>query len=233
MAHAAADRTFETLAFDNQCLRQLPLDDPAGERHLHQRPVRGAHFSRVRPTPVEAPTLVCASAPALRLLGLSADQAARPDAAALLSGCAPIPGAEPAAHCYCGHQFGYFSGQLGDGATMYLGEVVNPGGERWELQLKGAGRTPYSRTADGRKARAPARGAAGPARGRGPRPPRRRGGLGCCRCCAPPSASSWPPRRWPRWACPPRGPAAWSPPTRGWSATRTTTATRAWSAARW
>ena len=62
-----------------------------------------------------------------------------------------LPGAEPAAHCYCGHQFGYFSGQLGDGATMYLGEVVNSKGERWEIQFKGAGKTPYSRTADGRK----------------------------------------------------------------------------------
>lgn len=78
-----------------------------------------------------------------------------------------IPGTEPAAHCYCGHQFGYFSGQLGDGATMYLGEVINSDGERWEMQFKGiislpissdyqspnpgAGKTPYSRTADGRK----------------------------------------------------------------------------------
>jgi uncharacterized protein YdiU (UPF0061 family) len=48
-------------------------------------------------------------------------------------------------------QFGHFSGQLGDGATMYLGEIVNPVGERWEIQFKGAGLTPYSRTADGRK----------------------------------------------------------------------------------
>ncbi len=48
-------------------------------------------------------------------------------------------------------QFGGFSGQLGDGATMYLGETVNPAGERWEIQFKGAGKTPFSRTADGRK----------------------------------------------------------------------------------
>ena len=52
-------------------------------------------------------------------------------------------------------QFGYFSGQLGDGATMYLGEVVNTAGERWEIQFKGAGKTPYSRTADGRKVTTP------------------------------------------------------------------------------
>jgi uncharacterized protein YdiU (UPF0061 family) len=78
-----------------------------------------------------------------------------------------LPGSEPAAHCYCGHQFGAFSGQLGDGATMYLGEVLaaqesEEGAEaetegkgrpvrRTELQFKGAGKTPYSRTADGRK----------------------------------------------------------------------------------
>ena len=50
-----------------------------------------------------------------------------------------------------GHQFGHFSGQLGDGAATYLGEVLNDRGERWELQLKGAGKTPYSRAGDGRK----------------------------------------------------------------------------------
>lgn len=54
-------------------------------------------------------------------------------------------------HCYCGHQFGQFAGQLGDGAAMYLGEVCTEAGERWELQLKGAGPTAFSRQADGRK----------------------------------------------------------------------------------
>ena len=54
-------------------------------------------------------------------------------------------------HSYCGHQFGSFAGQLGDGAAIALGEFVNTAGERWELQLKGAGKTPYSRHADGRK----------------------------------------------------------------------------------
>uniref|UniRef100_A0A8D0N2L3 Selenoprotein O n=1 Tax=Sus scrofa TaxID=9823 RepID=A0A8D0N2L3_PIG len=67
------------------------------------------------------------------------------------SGNALLPGSEPAAHCYCGHQFGQFAGQLGDGAAMYLGEVCTAAGERWELQLKGAGPTPFSRQADGRK----------------------------------------------------------------------------------
>lgn len=62
-----------------------------------------------------------------------------------------LPGSDPAAHNYCGHQFGHFAGQLGDGAAITLGEVVNVDGQRWEVQLKGAGLTPYSRAADGRK----------------------------------------------------------------------------------
>ena len=82
------------------------------------------------------------------------------DLTRFLSGNELMEGSEPAAHCYCGHQFGSFAGQLGDGAAIYLGEVAPPsseagggGGEqrRWELQLKGAGLTPFSRTADGRK----------------------------------------------------------------------------------
>jgi uncharacterized protein YdiU (UPF0061 family) len=55
----------------------------------------------------------------------------------------------PYAQCYGGHQFGVWAGQLGDGRAITLGEVLNNQGERWELQLKGAGKTPYSRTADG------------------------------------------------------------------------------------
>jgi len=122
---------------------------------LHSPPssvqVRNAAFSRVEPTPVEAPKLVAVSAPALALLELPASEAERPDFAAFFAGNTVLPGAQPAAHCYCGHQFGSFAGQLGDGATMYLGEVVRSDGTRVELQFKGAGKTPYSRTADGRK----------------------------------------------------------------------------------
>lgn len=58
---------------------------------------------------------------------------------------------QAAAHVYCGHQFGNFAGQLGDGAAMYLGDLKNPNGERMELQFKGAGKTPCSRDGDGRK----------------------------------------------------------------------------------
>ena len=136
------------LVFDNRSLRELPLD-PVADNYV--RTVRGAIFSRVAPTPVEAPRLVVASAPALALLGLTPAAASGAAGAAYFSGNTVLPGAEPAAHCYCGHQFGSFAGQLGDGATMYLGEVVTRAGGRVELQFKGAGKTPYSRTADGRK----------------------------------------------------------------------------------
>jgi uncharacterized protein YdiU (UPF0061 family) len=61
-----------------------------------------------------------------------------------------MPGYTPLAHRYGGHQFGYWAGQLGDGRALLIGEYKNNKGERWELQLKGQGKTPYSRTADGR-----------------------------------------------------------------------------------
>ncbi|KAG2449256.1 hypothetical protein HYH02_006001 [Chlamydomonas schloesseri] len=151
MATAAASmeaRTLETLNTDNLSLRALPVDPVEGGP---VRQVEGACFSRVKPTPVNNPQLVVASPEALALLDIPASEISRPDFAQYFSGNKLLPGTDPAAHCYCGHQFGYFSGQLGDGATMYLGEVVNSRGERWELQFKGAGKTPYSRQADGRK----------------------------------------------------------------------------------
>jgi len=138
----------ETLNFDNLALKKLPVDPNIEET---QRQVEGACFSKVRPTPVENPSLICASLSALNLLDISPDQSKRPEFVEYFSGNKILPGSETAAHCYCGHQFGYFSGQLGDGAAMYLGEIVNQAGQRWEIQLKGAGLTPYSRTADGRK----------------------------------------------------------------------------------
>ncbi|KAJ1422747.1 hypothetical protein B484DRAFT_452198 [Ochromonadaceae sp. CCMP2298] len=133
------------LRFDNRNLA-LPVDASL-QRGSRQTP--NTIFSLVDPTPVQKPLLVVRSQSALDLLGVSADE---PDEqiAKYLGGCAVLPGSRPAAHCYCGHQFGNFAGQLGDGATMYLGEVVSEG-VRWELQLKGAGKTPFSRTADGRK----------------------------------------------------------------------------------
>ena len=70
--------------------------------------------------------------------------------AALLAGNTLFDGSDPYANCYCGHQFGSWAGQLGDGRAISLGESVTAEHGRWELQLKGAGQTPYSRFADGR-----------------------------------------------------------------------------------
>ena len=87
----------------------------------------------------------------MAMLGLDPAEAARPAFAAIFAGAAPLPAAgRPYAACYGGHQFGSWAGQLGDGRAINLGDVVCPDGSRLELQLKGAGRTPYSRFADGR-----------------------------------------------------------------------------------
>ncbi|XP_078661704.1 protein adenylyltransferase SelO, mitochondrial-like [Branchiostoma floridae x Branchiostoma belcheri] len=145
---AIAMASLEKLNFDNLVLRSLPID--TSDENV-PRQVPGACFSRVSPTPVSNPQTVAFSAQALQLLDLPVAELRRPEFAQYFSGNKLLPGSETAAHCYCGHQFGHFSGQLGDGAAMYLGEVVNKSGERWEIQLKGAGLTPYSRTADGRK----------------------------------------------------------------------------------
>ncbi|XP_021114409.1 selenoprotein O isoform X4 [Heterocephalus glaber] len=154
-AMEAAPRWLAGLRFDNQALRALPVETPPpGPEGAPSvpRPVPGACFSRARPTPLREPRVVALSSRALALLGLpEPDADAEAEAALFFSGNALLPGAEPAAHCYCGHQFGQFAGQLGDGAAMYLGEVCTATGERWELQLKGAGPTAFSRQADGRK----------------------------------------------------------------------------------
>lgn len=140
--------TLKTIKFDNLALRCLPMDP---NEMTQPRVVKGACFSRVKPTPIKNPLMVIYSEKAMSLLDLTKEQLDRKDAALYFSGNKKIPGTEPAAHCYCGHEFGSFSGQLGDGACIYLGEVVNRFGKRWEIQFKGAGLTPYSRAADGRK----------------------------------------------------------------------------------
>ncbi|XP_074577919.1 uncharacterized protein LOC141834497, partial [Curcuma longa] len=73
----------------------------------------------------------------------------QPDVPLIFSGASPLKGGLPYAQCYGGHQFGVWAGQLGDGRAITLGELLNSRGERWELQLKGAGKTPYSSFADG------------------------------------------------------------------------------------
>ncbi|WP_133498976.1 protein adenylyltransferase SelO [Cognatilysobacter terrigena] len=135
------------LHFDNRFVRELP-GDPSRENVVRQ--VHGALWSPVEPDPVAAPRVLAVSREMLETLGLDASDAATPEFAAIFGGNALLTGMQPYASNYGGHQFGHWAGQLGDGRAITLGETVNKAGERWELQLKGAGRTPYSRTADGR-----------------------------------------------------------------------------------
>jgi hypothetical protein len=217
--------TLETLPFDNEFVRTLPADpDTTNEVRL----VRGALYTRVRPTPPDAdadarasssssssPQMLAFSSAAARLLGLDPRELSRPEAALAFCGATLLPGSDPYATCYGGHQFGNWASQLGDGRAIALGEVrapeapsdfapvpppsleeasaqghvcsgagglfplpgalaaaaaaaASPGNasatattpptssslfprpDRWEVQLKGAGMTPYSRRADGR-----------------------------------------------------------------------------------
>ena len=110
----------------------------------------GAAYSRVLPTPVQAPRLAAHSREVAALVGFSDEDAGRQLFADVFGGNALIEGMEPYAANYGGHQFGQWAGQLGDGRAITLAEVINRSGQRWELQLKGAGKTPYSRGADGR-----------------------------------------------------------------------------------
>ncbi len=134
-----------TLSFDNIFTRELPAD-PTEDNYV--REVAGACYSRVKPTPVASPTLVAHSQEVSNDLGLSAADVDSEDFARVFVGNELLPGMDPHAMCYGGHQFGNWAGQLGDGRAIALGEVVNDG-KRHALQLKGAGMTPYSRTADG------------------------------------------------------------------------------------
>jgi uncharacterized protein YdiU (UPF0061 family) len=136
-----------TLEFDDSFARTLP-GDPETRNFVRQVP--GASYSRITPTPVSAPRLLAWSDDCAALLGLSRpldDAGATVD---ILAGNQLAASMRPYAARYGGHQFGAWAGQLGDGRAITLGELTPRPGERWELQLKGAGPTPYSRTADGR-----------------------------------------------------------------------------------
>ena len=138
---------FSGLVFDNRFTRELPADPDSSNR---RRPVRGACYSRVKPTPVASPKLIGWSSDMAIRLGLPAIPGSHADELArVLGGNVVVDGMDPFAMCYGGHQFGNWAGQLGDGRAINLGEVKNAAGEYWTLQLKGAGPTPYSRTADG------------------------------------------------------------------------------------
>eukprot|EP01025_Chloroclados_australasicus_P048654 TRINITY_DN551_c0_g1_i6.p3 TRINITY_DN551_c0_g1~~TRINITY_DN551_c0_g1_i6.p3 ORF type:complete len:578 (-),score=68.33 TRINITY_DN551_c0_g1_i6:211-1944(-) len=136
------------LKFEHTFVSELPSDP---ERKNFVRQVSGALYSWVDPTPTSTePYLVAYSPEACQLLDLDPEECKTPEFVNVFSGQAPLPQGQPYAQCYGGHQFGSWAGQLGDGRAITLGESINSKGDRWELQLKGAGKTPYSRFADGR-----------------------------------------------------------------------------------
>jgi uncharacterized protein YdiU (UPF0061 family) len=135
------------LDFDNRFVRELP-GDRSGDPNVRQ--VEGALWSTVSPTPVAAPRVLAYSREMADTLGIAEAMIESPEFAQVFGGNALFAGMQPYAANYGGHQFGHWAGQLGDGRAITLGELVNAAGERWELQLKGAGLTPYSRSADGR-----------------------------------------------------------------------------------
>ena len=116
-------------------------------------PVR--FYARVNPTAVSAPCIVKVNVELAQQLGLDADALARRGGVGVLSGNRVADGSEPIALAYAGHQFGHFVPQLGDGRANLLGELVARDGQRYDVQLKGAGRTPFSRGGDGRAALGP------------------------------------------------------------------------------
>jgi uncharacterized protein YdiU (UPF0061 family) len=130
--------TVEMVAFDNSYAR-LP----------------DRFYARVAPTKVGDPRVVKINRPLAELLGASPEQLASSTGASFLVGNEIPAGADPLALAYAGHQFGHFVPQLGDGRAILLGEVVGADGQRRDVQLKGAGRTPFSRGGDGRAALGP------------------------------------------------------------------------------
>jgi serine/tyrosine/threonine adenylyltransferase len=126
-------RKLEQLDFDNTFVR-LPK----------------TFYSRTNPTPLSRPYLVSFNAKAAELIDLCAQEAERDEFAHFFIGNHILPGSEPLAMLYAGHQFGHFVPQLGDGRALLLGETRNRAGECWDIQLKGSGPTPFSRSGDGR-----------------------------------------------------------------------------------
>jgi len=107
-------------------------------------------FARQAPEPVAAPGLIAVNPALAAEMGLDSGGLASPDWVAVFAGNRVPPGADPLAQAYAGHQFGNWVPQLGDGRALLLGEHVGPDGRRWDVQLKGSGRTPFSRMGDGR-----------------------------------------------------------------------------------
>lgn len=126
-------KTIEQLEFDNSYAR-LP----------------DAFYSSVMPQPLSGQHLISFNSVAAKLIDLAPTEIERHDFVDIFSGKKILESFHPIAACYSGHQFGHYVPQLGDGRAILLGEVKNKQGQKWDLQIKGAGPTPYSRQADGR-----------------------------------------------------------------------------------
>jgi serine/tyrosine/threonine adenylyltransferase len=112
-------------------------------------------YARLDPAPVAAPRLVKLNRELAQNLGLDPDELASPQGVEILAGNRVAEGSEPLAEAYAGHQFGHFVPQLGDGRANLLGEVIGRDGIPCDIQLKGSGRTPFSRGGDGKAALGP------------------------------------------------------------------------------
>lgn len=140
-------KSIESLRFQCSYTQALP-EDPSSDPSPRQ--VDLASYSRIMPEPAPNPRLIAYSSVLLGELGLAPEAAWHPSFLQVFSGQRILPGMEPHACRYGGHQFGHWAGQLGDGRVVNLGECIPPSGPPQMLQLKGAGRTPYSRFADGK-----------------------------------------------------------------------------------
>ncbi|MBT8120956.1 MAG: YdiU family protein, partial [Gammaproteobacteria bacterium] len=112
-------------------------------------------YVSTRPSPVPNPELIIFNHELSDELGLSESCLNTPGGVAILAGNHVPDGAEPLAMAYSGHQFGHFNPQLGDGRALLLGQIVSPGGARFDMHLKGSGQTAFSRGGDGRSALGP------------------------------------------------------------------------------
>ena len=146
MTQNTTTKNLTSLKFDNRFTRQLPADPESGNS---RRQVMSSCYSYVTPTSVKAPQLIIYSQEVAEQLDLSSQDCESNLFTQVFSGNTLLDGMKPYAQCYGGHQFGNWAGQLGDGRAINLGEVKNNLGQHHVLQLKGAGETPYSRTADG------------------------------------------------------------------------------------
>ena len=144
-------KTMSEWSFSDPSLASLPLESELN--NYVRRHVPKVIFSQIKPTPLQRKRkLVAVSPEALRdILDMDPDViTSDPQFVDFISGNNVLHNSIPLAHRYGGHQFGVWAGQLGDGRAHLLGEYINSKGERWELQLKGSGKTPYSRFGDGR-----------------------------------------------------------------------------------